>query len=74
MDGRIVSLPDDPEEVATALDEMLQDPDTRHAQARNAQRRVHEMFLVFEQAASWLRVLAAATQDHEPGADWRSAA
>lgn len=62
VNGRILSLPDDPDEVANALDEMLQDPDTRHLWGRNAQRRVHETFLVFKQVASWLRVLASVTQ------------
>ena len=62
VDGKILSSPDDPEEVATALDEMLQDPHARHSWGRNAQRRVHEMFLVFQQVASWLRVLASVTQ------------
>ena len=62
VNGKILSSPEDPDEVAKALDEMLQDPDTRHLWGRNAQRRVHEMFLVFKQVASWLRVLVSVTQ------------
>jgi trehalose synthase len=62
VDGKILGSHDDPDGVAKALDEMLQSPNTRHAWGRNAQRRVHENFLVFEQVASWLRVLAAVTQ------------
>lgn len=59
MNGKILSSPENQDEVAKALDETLQDPDTRHLRGRNAQRRVHGMFLVFEQVASWLRVLAS---------------
>ena len=62
MDGKILYSPDDPDEVAKALDEMLQYPDIRHSWGRNAQRRVHEMFLVFNQVASWLRALASVSR------------
>ena len=61
VDGRILAS-HDPKELAKALDEMLQDPATRHLWGRNAQRRVHESFLVFRQVAAWLRVLASVTQ------------
>lgn len=67
VDGKTLSSPDDPDDVAKALDEMLQDPDTRHLWGRNAQRRVHEMFLVFQQVASWLRVLASVTERQKTG-------
>ena len=62
VDGKILYSPDDPDEVAKALDEMLQYPDIRHSWGRNAQRRVHEMFLVFNQVASWLRALASVSR------------
>ncbi|MDH3319914.1 MAG: glycosyltransferase, partial [Betaproteobacteria bacterium] len=67
VDGKTLSSPDDPDDVAKALDEMLQDPDTRHLWGRNAQRRVHEMFLVFQQVASWLRVLASVSAGQMTG-------
>ncbi|WP_243337103.1 glycosyltransferase [Anaeromyxobacter soli] len=57
VDGRLVTHPDDPEELAQVLDEMLADPKQRFVWGQNGQRRVHDAFLVFGQVSEWLRVL-----------------
>ena len=59
LDGRLVSDPADPEEIARTLDEMLADPAQRFAWGQSGQRRVHESFLVFRQVREWLRLLAS---------------
>ena len=56
VDGRLVGNPEDPEEIATVLDEMLQRPQTLERWGRNAQLRVHTEFLIFEQLCRWLRL------------------
>ena len=58
LDGRLVENADNPAEVAAALDDMLGDPVGLERMARQAQRRVHDEFLVFSQLRHWLRVLA----------------
>lgn len=60
LDGRLVDDPQDPEELATVLNEMLAAPDLREEWAHNGQRRVAEQFLVFAQVRRWLRVMNAA--------------
>ncbi len=59
LDGRLVSDPTDPEEIARTLDEMLADAVQRFAWGQSGQRRVHESFLVFRQVREWLRLLAS---------------
>lgn len=59
IDGRLVHDPHSPEEIAETLREMLADPKRREDWARNAQRRVHDEFLIFTQLRNWIRVLAA---------------
>jgi len=59
LDGRLVSDPNDPEEIARTLDEMLADPAQRLAWGHRGQRRVYDSFLVFAQVRQWLRVLAS---------------
>ncbi|MEE8278026.1 MAG: glycosyltransferase, partial [Thermoanaerobaculia bacterium] len=54
IDGRLVSDPEDPEELASVLDEVLADPAGRETLARSAQRRVHHDFLIFSQLGAWL--------------------
>jgi trehalose synthase len=69
IDGRLTSHPQDPEEIAENLDEMLSNPVQRENYGRNAQRRVYDRFLVFTQVESWLRMLAdAATAPGASGA------
>ncbi len=59
LDGRLVSNPEDPDEVAETLDQMLADPTARERWAQQAQRRVHGEFLIFSQLRRWLEVLSA---------------
>jgi trehalose synthase len=60
IEGEMIRNPDDPDEIAAALDRLLRDPDRRSTMARNAQRRVREEFLVFTQVRNELRVLELA--------------
>lgn len=62
IDGRLVRDPEDPEEIARALDEMLEDRMARDHYASNAQRRVHAQFLIFSQLREWLRLFAGIVQ------------
>lgn len=57
IDGCLVREPENTEAVAEALDEMLADAPRRTVWGRNAERRVVDNFLVFSQAAHWLRLL-----------------
>jgi trehalose synthase len=57
-DGRLTSHPQDPEDVATTLLDMLNDGEARKGYGLSAQRRVHDDFLVFTQVRRWLEVLA----------------
>jgi trehalose synthase len=60
IDGRLTGNPQDPDEIAETLDEMLANPVQRELYGRSAQRRVYDRFLVFTQVDSWLRMLANA--------------
>lgn len=57
VDGRMVEDPEDVDELTGALDRMLCESELRDEWARNAQRRVHDDFLVFSQVRGWLEVL-----------------
>ena len=57
VDGYLNDAPDEPQAIAEALEHLLVDPNTRMQYARHAQRRVNDEFLVFVQAAKWLRVI-----------------
>lgn len=59
IDGRLVRRPEDPEEIAAVLHEVLSSPAEQSRYAASAQRRVHDEFLVFSQARRWIRCLAA---------------
>lgn len=59
VDGRLIGDPEDPEEIAGVLNEMLANPRQREAWGRNAELRVHSEFLIFSQLSRWLRVLVA---------------
>jgi trehalose synthase len=59
LDGRLVEDPEDPEELAATLRELLADEHLRDRLARSAQHRVHREFLVFTQLRRWLEVLSA---------------
>lgn len=58
IDGRLIHDPEDPEQIAEALDALLADPAEREVLASAAQRRVYREFLVFTQLREWLRLLA----------------
>ena len=58
VDGRMVADPEDPHEIARALDQMLGAPHEIEMWAESAQRRVYDEFLVFTQLRRWLEVLA----------------
>jgi trehalose synthase len=57
-DGIMIDDPSDPSKIAAALRASLADPAQRQLMARNAQRRVRDEFLLFNQATQYLKVLA----------------
>jgi trehalose synthase len=59
IDGVVVQDPEDPDEIARRLDDILEDVPKRDYMARNGRQRVHDEFLVFTQLCHWLRLLAA---------------
>jgi trehalose synthase len=60
VDGRLIGSPEDVDEVAQALREMLSS-DQLDAWGRNAQQRVHEHFLIYAQLRHWVRLLETLT-------------
>ena len=60
VDGRLVTDPENPDEIAAMLAEMSRYPQTSERWGRNAQLRVHNEFLIFTQLSRWLRLLASA--------------
>jgi trehalose synthase len=59
LDGRLIGDPEDIDQIAAMLAEMLCDPESLEQWARNAQHRAHERFLIFTQLQNWLERLAA---------------
>jgi trehalose synthase len=57
IEGRLVDDPEDSDAIAELMNEMLEDVPARDRLGQNAQRRVHEDFLVFSQVRRWLEVL-----------------
>jgi trehalose synthase len=57
-DGRLIADPQDPDELAHAMNEMLADAEGRDDWGRSAQRRTHQNFLVFSQLRAWIRLFA----------------
>jgi trehalose synthase len=57
VDGRLVADPEDSESIASALIDMLSDPDRADSWGQHAQRRVHDRFLVLHHLLRWLDVL-----------------
>lgn len=55
--GCLVANPDDPMDVATVLDEMLEAEEQREVWGRNAKLRASRRYLVFAQIHRWLEVL-----------------
>lgn len=62
LDGVLVRDPEDPVEIAGALDRLLADAYRPTRLGERAQLRVHEEFLVFRQAQAWLRCLDRAVR------------
>ena len=58
IDGILIQDPRDPEEIAKRIDDLLENVMKRDIMSRNAQRRVHDKFLIFTQLCQWLRCLA----------------
>lgn len=58
VEGRLVSDPADPREIASVLGQMLGQPRKLEDWGRNGQRRVYEELLVFRQVAGWIEALA----------------
>jgi trehalose synthase len=58
IEGRLIDDPEDSDEIAETLNEMLEDVPARNRMSQNARRRVHEDFLIFTQVRRWLEVLA----------------
>ena len=57
LDGVLIKNPEDPHEIAEALDMLLSDQAKRDSLGRSARQRVHDNFLVFSQVKSWLELL-----------------
>jgi trehalose synthase len=57
VDGLLVDNPEDPEELAEAMHQMLADDDQLEAWGNNAQRRVYDEFLIFGELRRWLQLL-----------------
>jgi trehalose synthase len=60
LDGRLVEDPEDPDEIARVLDQMLADEHARDDWGRSAQHRVHHEFLILAQLRRWLELLVEA--------------
>jgi len=58
LDGRLIADPEDADELAHAMNEMLADAEGRDDWGQSAQRRTHQNFLVFNQLCAWLRLFA----------------
>jgi trehalose synthase len=58
LDGRLIADPEDADELAHAMNEMLADAEGRDDWGRSAQRRTHQNFLVFSQLRAWLELFA----------------
>jgi trehalose synthase len=58
VDGHLIDDCEDPVEIASLLDETLDDLPGRVRHGQSAQRRVHTDFLVFTQVRRWLEALA----------------
>ncbi len=57
LDGLLIKNPEDPREIAEALDTLFADQAKRDAFGRSARQRVHGNFLVFTQVERWLELL-----------------
>ena len=60
--GRLLHHPENPDEIAQVLGEMLQHEEERERWGRNAKRRVTYNYLVFSQVLRWMEVAADALE------------
>jgi trehalose synthase len=58
IDGIQTQDPEDPDEIARRLDDLLRDVPKQDHLARSARRRVHERYLIFTQLCEWVRALS----------------
>ena len=65
FDGRLVDDPEDAQELAHTLEDLLARPDERESLAHEAQRRVFKEFLVFSQLRAWLETIDACLRQLE---------
>lgn len=63
LDGRLADDPTDPEGLASLLNDMLAHEDARDRWGRTAQRRAHDLFLVYTQLRAWLELLSEVCED-----------
>jgi trehalose synthase len=56
-DGWLIDDPESPDQIADALDYLLNEARERAALARTAQRRAHDKFMIFSQLRDWLDLL-----------------
>ncbi len=56
IDGRLLQHPEDPDEVAYYLEELLSNPKSVEEMSFSAEKRVLDHFLIFQQLTSWLNV------------------
>lgn len=56
IDGRLLLHPEDPEEVAYYLEELLSNPKLVEEMSFGAEKRVLDHFLIFQQLTQWLNV------------------
>jgi trehalose synthase len=56
VDGEMISDPEDVGAIAAAIARMLADPAQLERWGRNAERRVHDHFLIYTQLRHWLRL------------------
>jgi trehalose synthase len=66
IDGRLIRNPEDPEEIAYHLEEMLADNHERDRLSRNGQKRVFTEFLVFVQMQRAIHALTESLQLVQP--------
>ncbi|MBN9083366.1 MAG: glycosyl transferase family 1 [Rhizobiales bacterium 62-17] len=66
LDGWLVANPEDPKDIAEALDALLGNPWKREAFGKSAQLRVHGTFLVFDEVRHWLALMAEVAKARWP--------
>ncbi len=62
VDGRLVTDPTDPAELARIMFEMLGNPECLEEYGRNGQYRAHDQFLIFSELRQWMGVFTAVTR------------